>query len=83
MTVVQVGAQLTITGFTSFGGATSQLPAVTGTINATGFVTITSPFGRCLWGGAQSDVARILVSAETDPDFDGAAYVGLYHPRIS
>ena len=41
------------------------------------------PFGRCLWGGAQSDVARILVSAETDPDFDGAAYVGLYHPRIS
>jgi hypothetical protein len=41
------------------------------------------PLGKCLWGGAQSDVARILVSVEHDPDCDGAAYVGLYHPRIS
>jgi hypothetical protein len=39
--------------------------------------------GRCLWGGAEADVARILVSDEKDPDFDGAAYVGLHHPRIS
>lgn len=39
--------------------------------------------GRCLWGGAEADVARILVSEEKDPDFDGEAYVGLHHPRIS
>ncbi len=41
------------------------------------------PLGRCLWGGAETDVARILVSDEKDPDFDGEAYVGLHHPRIS
>lgn len=41
------------------------------------------PLGRCLWGGAESDVARILVSDDKDPDFDGPAYVGLHHPRIS
>ena len=39
--------------------------------------------GRHLWGGAESDVARILVSEENDPDPDGEAYVGLHHPRIS
>lgn len=41
------------------------------------------PIGRCLWGGAEADVARILVSTEKDPDIDGEAYVGLHHPRIS
>ncbi|MGW3618618.1 hypothetical protein [Micromonospora arida] len=41
------------------------------------------PLGRCLWGGAEADVARILASEEKDPDFDGAACVGLHHPRIS
>lgn len=41
------------------------------------------PLGRCLWGGAEADVGRILVSEERAPDFDGDAYVGLYHPRIS
>jgi hypothetical protein len=41
------------------------------------------PLGRCLWGGAESDVGRILVSDEKNPDFDGNAYVGLHHPRIS
>ena len=39
--------------------------------------------GRCLWGGAESDVERILASTEKDPDFDGEAYVGLHHPRVS
>ena len=39
--------------------------------------------GRCLWGGAEADVARILVSEEKEPEFDGDAYVGLHHPRIS
>lgn len=41
------------------------------------------PLGRCLWGGAEADVARILVSDEKYPDVDGDAYVGLHHPRIS
>ena len=41
------------------------------------------PIGRCLWGGAEADVGRILVSEEKDPDFDGDSYVGLHHPRIS
>jgi len=41
------------------------------------------PLGRHLWAGAEPDVARILVSEESDPDPDGDAYVGLYHPRLS
>jgi hypothetical protein len=41
------------------------------------------PIGRCLWGGAEADAERILVSEEKEPDFDGDAYIGLYHPRIS
>jgi hypothetical protein len=41
------------------------------------------PLGRCLWGGAEADVARILVSEDPNPDFDSDAYVGLHHPRIS
>ena len=41
------------------------------------------PIGRCLWSGAESDVARILISEDQDPDIDGDAYAGLYHPRIS
>ena len=39
--------------------------------------------GRCLWAGAESDVARIIVSEELSPDTDGKTYVGLYHPRVS
>jgi hypothetical protein len=45
--------------------------------------TVRLPLGRCLWGGAEADVARILVSEEKSPDFDGEAWVGLHHPRIS
>ncbi len=41
------------------------------------------PIGRCLWAGAESDVARILISEAADPDVDGDAYAGLCHPRIS
>ena len=41
------------------------------------------PIGRYLWSGAESDVARIIVSTSRNPDIDGDAYVGLYHPRIS
>ena len=40
--VAQAGAQLTITGSITFLGETAQLPAITGTINATGFFTPTS-----------------------------------------
>ena len=41
------------------------------------------PIGRCLWAGADSDAARIIVSDAPDPDPDGPAWIGLYHPRIS
>ena len=40
--VVQAGAQLTIAGSVTLLGATQELPAVTGTINATGFFTATA-----------------------------------------
>ena len=39
MTVVQAGAQLTITGSVTVSGATVQIRAVTGTINSTGYFT--------------------------------------------
>lgn len=39
--------------------------------------------GRCIWGGAQSDIARIIISDESDPDVDGPAWIGLHHPRSS
>lgn len=42
MVVVQSGSQLTITGSVSFGGRRVELPAVTGTINQTGFFTLRS-----------------------------------------
>lgn len=41
------------------------------------------PIGRCLWAGAASDAARIIVSASPRPNIDGAAWVGLHHPRLS
>ena len=41
MSVAQVGSQLTITFDATFLGETLQLPAVTGTINATGFFAAT------------------------------------------
>ncbi len=43
----------------------------------------TLDLGRCLWAGAESDVARILVSDDPNADYDGPAWVGLHHPRIS
>ena len=41
MTVVQSGAQITVNGSVTFLGETEELPAFTGTINETGFVTVT------------------------------------------
>ena len=43
----------------------------------------TLPLGRLLWSGAESDVGRILDPREKNRDFDGPAWVGLHHPRIS
>ena len=43
----------------------------------------TLPIGRCLWAGSEADAARIIVSSKPNPDPDGEAFVGLYHPRIS
>lgn len=53
LTVVQATEQLTITGSVTFFGSTSQIPAITGTINETGFFTATA-------GGA--------TAAAPDPD---------------
>jgi hypothetical protein len=41
------------------------------------------PIGRILWGGAEGDAGRILDPDERSQDFDGPAWMGLYHPRIS
>ena len=59
--------------------ATEQYFWTSGTQRNTPRVAI----GQCLWAGAESDAARIIVSKKRHPDFDGDAYVGLYHPRIS
>jgi hypothetical protein len=41
------------------------------------------PLGQYLWGGAEADVERILVSDDPEADSDGQAWCGLFHPRIS
>ena len=43
----------------------------------------TIEFGRFLWGGAEADVARIINSNDPNADWDGPAWGGLHHPRIS
>lgn len=43
----------------------------------------TIELGRFLWGGAESDVARIIDSDDSKADWDGPAWAGLHHPRIS
>ena len=43
----------------------------------------TLEFGRLLWSGAESDVARIINSQCTNQDPDGPAWIGLHHPRVS
>lgn len=39
--------------------------------------------GRLLWSGAENEVERILDTDNDNADYDGKAWVGLYHPRIS
>ena len=39
--------------------------------------------GRLLWSGAEKEVERILDSEDSGADYDGKAWVGLHHPRIS
>jgi hypothetical protein len=43
----------------------------------------TIELGRLLWSGAESDVARIIDSDDPKADWDGPAWAGLHHPRIS
>jgi hypothetical protein len=38
--------------------------------------------GRILWAGAEADVGRVLDPDDTNPDPDGAAWIGLHHPRL-
>ena len=47
---------------------------------AKGHQTGRIPPGRCLCGGAESDMARSLASNEPAPDVNGDACVGLHHP---
>lgn len=47
------------------------------------FAPQTLAFGRVLFGGAESDAGRIIDPAEKNQDFDGPAWIGLHHPRIS
>jgi hypothetical protein len=39
--------------------------------------------GRIIWGGAEADVARIIDGVASNRDFDGAAWIGLHHARLS
>lgn len=39
--------------------------------------------GRILWAGAEADVGRIIDPENTNQDTDGAAWIGLHHPRLS
>lgn len=39
--------------------------------------------GRLLWSGAEKEVERLLDSEDSGADYDGKAWVGLHHPRIS
>jgi hypothetical protein len=39
--------------------------------------------GRFLYSGAENEVERILDSSNGEVDYDGKAWAGLYHPRIS
>ena len=39
--------------------------------------------GRLLWSGAENEVERILDTEDEDADYDGKAWAGLHHPRIS
>jgi len=43
----------------------------------------TLPLGRMLWSGAESEVRRILDPGVPNPDWDGPAWIGLHHPRVS
>ena len=39
--------------------------------------------GRLLWSGVENEVERLLDSEDSTADYDGKAWVGLHHPRIS
>lgn len=39
--------------------------------------------GRLLWSGAEKEVERLLDREGDSVDYDGKAWVGLHHPRIS
>lgn len=41
------------------------------------------PIGRLLFSGAENEVERILDTDDPNADYDGKAWAGLHHPRIS
>lgn len=41
------------------------------------------PIGRLLFSGAENEVERIMDTDDSTADYDGKAWAGLHHPRIS
>lgn len=41
------------------------------------------PIGRLLYSGAENETQRILIGDDNNIDYDGPAWAGLFHPRIS
>ena len=78
MSVVQADDQITVTGSMTFMGETSQLPAITGTINETGFFTATA-------GGAapsaSDDECGIATTTASTLSFSGRT--ARFHQSIS
>ena len=68
--VVQSGNELTINGSLTFGGVESVLPAVTGTINETGFFTLTAS-GAVPGPPAVSDECGVLTITSQSLTFAG------------
>ena len=69
MVVVQAGAQLTVTGSLTFLGETVDLPAVTGTVNETGFFT-TSAGG--FTGAVSDETCGTLTTTSDTLTFSGS-----------
>ena len=66
--VVQQDDQLTVTGSITVLGTTSQLPAITGTINETGFFTATSGGAS---GSAPDPTCGVITTTSSTLNFSG------------
>ncbi len=78
LAVTQADDQITVTGSTTFMGETQQLPAITGTINETGFFTATA-------GGAASSPPdpECGISTTTASTLSFSGRTARFHQTIS